>query len=194
MNPRRYQFAKLQSLSTEETRLKYWVGGAELVSPVLDYENLGYWQALFQQIEDDLKGDKNHGVFFNDSEGLHIHLSIRGEDIGLETVKNLIVLYGLFDTQIERGLDVDRRHNIQWCKRVRVGMERLQNTRYTPQSFTEAIYNAKTLDEIWAMVSGEEVILNAQTQKEVQVYVSPERKNKKVTLEFRQQKVRWTLQ
>jgi hypothetical protein len=42
------------------------------------------------------------------SEGLHVHFSIEGGEIGTPILKNVIALYGLYEREIKTWLDVSR--------------------------------------------------------------------------------------
>lgn len=93
-------------------------------------------------------------------------LAIKHEPIGLETLKNLIALYELFETEIELWLETRRRwDNYSYCQSLRRGMaihkvwdpstNTLVNTdlKYTPQEFTERIYSTRSITPLLAEVS-----------------------------------------
>lgn len=82
--------------------------GAELVSSILHWHDIDTWDAMLVQLESDLRWDPDsgHGVLFAREEHLHVHFGFRDEEWDLDVVKTVLVLYGIFQEEIERWVNV----------------------------------------------------------------------------------------
>jgi hypothetical protein len=120
LEPRRKEFAGLRDHPLKDIRDNYYIGPNELVSPVLDFNTVEIWGAMFHQISRDLDFDDNQGGWLNGFGGLHVHFAQKVEQKGtvefetlaldLQTIKNTLALYGLFETEIEKWLRIRRRN------------------------------------------------------------------------------------
>jgi hypothetical protein len=125
--------------------------------------------------------------------GLHVHVAINGtggtnldRPLGLACIKNIIALYGLFEDEIGKWFPVPRRDNLM-AVRMRHGMEATEDPEnpetaplYTPQLFTELLYETTTVKELVKLTT------NSEKGKFVTVAISEKRRNKHTTLELRQ--------
>lgn len=202
LRPSRMQYAQINELPHDAVRQKFYVGAAELVSPVTQID--ADWVPMYEQIHTDLKFDGEKGLYYNGFGGLHVHFAFQGAKIDLRTAQNVMALYGLYEREIGMWLHVRRRdlkHPIQespFCHSIRNGMEKLPGMRYTPQDFTDRIYATKSPYELRVEVStghrGEYSDSNdywvryakRALHKTVAVHISPYRDNKPLTIEFRQ--------
>lgn len=220
IKPSRIEFASFEGLKygldLAAIKANYFVGGAELVSPVLDFEAAYRWLPIFQQIYGDLEFDRHHGVWLNGQPGLHVHFAMKEGEMGLWTVQNFMVIYGLFEREIETWVGVERR-NLEgkqnfYARSIREGIEKgFQGRegekphpggkvarRYTPREFVREVYKANSLTELGADIYGVYTIAEYGDRpdenedmidegKYTSVYISPTYGRKtKVTLEFRQ--------
>ena len=204
--PHRTDFSNIRPLTEKEIKESYIVVGGELVSAVLNFDQVTVWQPMVQQISDDFRFDGHHGGYVGDQQpALHVHFGIQDGDLDLATTQNLIVLYGLFEREIERWFPVSRRNNI-WCLSVRFGMEAnadcqgpdmitmkpLSTTgrRYTPNQFVSSVYATQTLEDLKTAVVGyPDPMRNgirSRARDYLAVNISPQRSNKPTTIEFRQ--------
>lgn len=188
---------------------KMWrVGGVELMSSVLQYDDEADWFPKLQQIQELLSTDNERGFirpyepYSINGPALHVHVAIGGNDAGFESplgfacIKNVLALYGLFEDEIGRWLTMEQRDDEKFAVRIWHGQEgwRSGGKRpagreggepewYTPQIFTRNIYAAKDIEALRVVISGH------RTDKEgrwVTVNLSPARDNKPLTVEFRQ--------
>lgn len=202
-------------ITYEETRDAYRVVGAELVSKVMDFADEPRWRGVLQEIQNDLvlAQGRPHGVWFTRQEHLHVHVALADEPITLDVAKTLLVLYGLFEGQIERWLKLQQRDS-EWCVRLRLGMETLRTRivqtgplagvevealpvkRYTPGEFVDRLYGAATFEDLRTEASGREggekipdgtglPYDHVPIRNWVTVHVSMPRDNKPCTFEFR---------
>ena len=63
---------------------------------------------MLVQLEPDLHWDPDsgHGVWFASEEHLHVHFGFRDEEWDLDVLKTVLILYGLFQEEIERCVNV----------------------------------------------------------------------------------------
>jgi hypothetical protein len=120
----------------ETVRENYDRVGVELVSKVLKYDDQRYWMKCLQQIESDLAWDEKlgHGTWVDEDPHLHIHMTMI-EDPPLRTVQNIVLLYGLFEPEIERWHPASQRNN-HFCWSMRKGTKL---SPYTPHTFSQEI-------------------------------------------------------
>ncbi|KAF8847256.1 hypothetical protein BDZ45DRAFT_755081 [Acephala macrosclerotiorum] len=171
--PQRKHLLGPLKIEDEAAQKEYRVVGAELVSSVLDFDKISSWYPKLQQLEEDLtfdpRGDK--GAWFMDVRAvqthLHVHFGIKDEEISVDVAKNVCVLYGLFENEIESWLPISQRDN-EWCGRLRRGMERERlgylgnrddvalypGKRYTPSGYADLIYGCRNLEELKTITSG----------------------------------------
>lgn len=123
--------------------------GLELVSKVFKYDDRNHWLECFQQIESDLKWDDKHqhGAFVDEDPHLHVHMTTV-EGLPLRTVQNIIILYGLFEPEIERWHPASQRDSM-FCWSMRKGTDL---NPFTPHNFTQDIYATKTLEELKLLI------------------------------------------
>lgn len=166
-------------MSPLEARWKVWVGGAELVSPILRVEEAERWVTMLKQIDKDLKYDGIRGAFFTGMERLHVHMSMRGQEMDISTARNVMALYGLFEDEIGGWIG---RASSEWCQSLRLKPGSEDNNhredKLSPREFTDRIYKARTYLELQNAVS-------AGGENTSQVYISPPREGKVRTIEFR---------
>ena len=119
--------------------------------------------------------------------GSHVDMTMV-EDPPLRTVQNIIILYGLFETEIERWHPADLRDSFFcWSMRKGSGMDP-----YTPHTYAENIYRATKFLELKEMLLDRENIKGSIGIPEglfldwCQVNISLPRGVKPTTLEFRQ--------
>lgn len=210
-NPSRRELALHLGIPISEAREKYRIVLAELVSPILSFSSESSWYPLLHQIHSQLNTETEMGLDVSES-GLHVHFSLVNDlldtPFGLEVIKNVMVLYGLFEHEIEKWFPVQRRET-HWCKRVRCGMENSNSNelqasinhgspkrnipRYTPHAFAKLIYSAKSKLEVKSATSGflppyyemTEDVEECMEWKHLTVNLSLRRRNKATTLEFR---------
>lgn len=158
-----------QLLITSVEAHRYRVLGAELVSAVLNFDDMQSWYAQLQQLSTDLTFDDNmnQGAWFDSETHVHVHFGIKDDTISLEVAKNVCILYGIFETEIESWLPMSQRYS-PWCKKLRLGMEHerltytddkkdiqlLPGLRYTPSQFADMCYAAKNMQELKTKVTG----------------------------------------
>ena len=224
VSPRRFQFAEAKELDPRFVQDNFWVVGAELISAVLRFEEVEVWMKKLKQINEDLKWNGVQGAWFNEQPHLHVHFGIkefeekRDEAGMLETVKNLMALYGLFEFEIEKWLPIPLRDEEQYCLSLRRCLEtteadlrrfnewdkrekipgvkfddvftREEGGRYIPKEFIDKIYKQERIGELKEMLYGIPRKESAVSggRDWVQVNLSLGRENKPVTVEFRQQK------
>jgi hypothetical protein len=158
--PSRVEFAKIFGSSLPTVLKTYRCVGAELVSSILEFHDEEKWVPMFKQLEDDLRwdGEKGHGVWFAKQENLHVHFSFSDGSWDLDVAKTIMVLYGLFQHEIERWVRADMRTSI-YCKSLRFGMETdrvargedgwpvlVRGKKYTPREFSERIWKARSFE------------------------------------------------
>jgi len=213
VRPQRRNFAKQMNLDLDSVTSKYYCVGAELVSSVLNFDHQTTWFPMLQQLDADFKFDGQHGAWFNEEPNLHVHFGILGQELQLETAKNLLALYGLFEREIEGWLMREQRDNWTWCPSVRGGMEydihafrgtgalenrtvyvQQEGRRFTPIEFTNRIYGMKTMEELKTEMCGfppsgdwgDGIPRTVGGYREwVAVNLSVQRANKPATIEFR---------
>ncbi|KAN0110109.1 hypothetical protein V8E51_006496 [Hyaloscypha variabilis] len=214
--PSRRDLAKQLGEELDTVKKTFRCVGAELVSSILNWQEDEVWQPMLRQIEQDLQWDpmKAHGVFFTQEEHLHVHFGMLGSEWELDVAKAVLVLYGLFEHEIERWLRVDLRKS-GFCKSLRLGMEidkvgrdvdgnaaLERGARYNPREFAERIYAATTWEELKSEISGFNIGEGLRFKKQdtegwaadhrlvvrgwTAVGISMARGNKPITLEFRQ--------
>lgn len=174
----------------ESVQQKYDRVGGELVSKVFDYEDQDHWMGCFGQIESDLAWDwdHQHGAWVDEDPHLHVHMSMTDE-LPLRTIQNVIILYGLFETEIERWHPASQRES-DFCWSLRNGTDLVP---YTPHSFTQKIYATQSSEELKKLVIDRTHVAYvssgidpAQFANYVHVNISLPRRGKSGTLEFRQ--------
>ncbi|KAI9699431.1 MAG: hypothetical protein M1836_003042 [Candelina mexicana] len=95
-----------------EQQLQWQVRGVELVSPILRLSDIDFVTILFERIGRVLADHESvfwphqlrygpHKAFVNETCGLHVHLAYENQDIPLETLKNLVIIWALFEDEIE---------------------------------------------------------------------------------------------
>ncbi|KAE9371943.1 hypothetical protein N431DRAFT_439071 [Stipitochalara longipes BDJ] len=214
--PSRADFAKQLGEELPTVKKIYRCVGAELVSPILTWHEEENWVPMLRQLERDLRWDaeKGHGVWFTKQEHLHVHFGMLGAEWDLDVAKTVLVLYGLFENEIERWVRVDLR-NSSFCTSLRLGMEAdrvgragdgtqtlKKGARYNPREFAERIWAVPGWEELKSEISGSGIGegLGLADQAEVDwssdgcfmargwtaVGISMARGNKPLTLEFRQ--------
>jgi hypothetical protein len=211
----RKDWAKQMGRQLADVKPIFIVGGAELVSPALTYADLN-WMDSVHHIYSSLQFDGKHGVWLAGNEGLHVHFGIsnwsENDAISLETVKNVMVVYGVYLDEIEKWVAVERRQGQRgshFCKSIRKGMETLKylegqvrtinrGLKYTPQQYAERIYACPSVKHVKKEVWGEQNADDPSSvedmrdwewegMKSIAVNISLPRGNKKpLTLEFRQ--------
>ncbi|CZR53676.1 uncharacterized protein PAC_03556 [Phialocephala subalpina] len=158
-----------QLLITKLEAHRYRVLGAELVSAVLNFDDMRSWYAQLQQLNTDLTFDenRNQGAWFGGETHIHVHFVIKDDTISLDVAKNVCILYGIFETEIESWLPISQRYS-NWCKQLRRGMEKerlaytddkkdiqlLPGLRYTPSLFADMCYAATNMQELKTKISG----------------------------------------
>jgi len=158
-------------------KLNYLVGGGEISSCVLDYEDQETWQAGFAQIYRELTFNGSLGVWLAGNEGLHIHFGMWDNDMPLDFLKILLQTYGLFEREIEMWMPINRRNLVGrnqvthcYTASLRLGMEddwyerepdnfdatavKKQGLRYTPRGYTKVIQDCKSAKELALAVYG----------------------------------------
>lgn len=161
----------------KKMKLNYLVGGGEISSCVLDYEDPETWQAGFAQIYGELTYNGNLGVWLAGNEGLHIHFGMWDNDMPLDFLKILLQTYGLFEREIEMWMPINRRNLVGrnqvthcYSASLRLGMEddwyerepdyftatavKKQGLRYTPRGYTKVIQDCKSTKELALAVHG----------------------------------------
>jgi len=192
--------------------------GAELVSARLNWHEGEKWEPMFNQLEEDLLWDPNngHGVWFSNQEHMHVHFGMPDAEWELDVAKTVMILYGLFEAEIEQWFRVDLREST-YCQSLRLGMEQdrlgraeggsptmIMGARYTPREFAERIWAAPGWEELKTETSGRSAGegLNFMDEDDddidyaslarfasrgwTMVGISAARANKPLTLEFRQ--------
>ncbi|CZR56878.1 uncharacterized protein PAC_06767 [Phialocephala subalpina] len=123
-----------------------------------------------RQLQDDLTPDEtsfDRGAWFTEITHLHVHFGTKNEQISLAMAKNVCVLYGISETEIQSWLPMSQR-NSSWCFGLRHRMEKemlacnadrtdvelLPGRRYTPSAFMDNIYEANNLEELRTKISG----------------------------------------
>ncbi|CZR58735.1 uncharacterized protein PAC_08627 [Phialocephala subalpina] len=172
--PQRKDLVQALEITDRTEQKEYRVVGAELVSSVQDFDKMNNWYPKLEQLKEDLTfdatGDK--GAWFMDVPGvethLHVHFGIKDEEISLDVAKNVCMLYGLFENEIQDWLPVSQRES-DWCWRLRKGMEReklayfeggkdgpqlLPGKRYNPSEYADLIYACKGFEELKTITSG----------------------------------------
>jgi hypothetical protein len=211
---------KMKARKTEIAALEHEIEdrfdrvAAELVSAILEFDNVENWSGMLRQVESDLAWDGEKGAWVGDETHLQAHFAFANQEMDLQTVKNLCVIYGLWEGEIERWHPMGIRSDIrdrdrmsQYCTSLRRGMEGwMFNLRYTPQEFTSRVYSQSSLlglkQELYGnglLVEGLEDGEPGEEIKQVgaregdmpgwnwkQVNISFPRGRKKATLEFRQ--------
>ncbi|EPE26247.1 hypothetical protein GLAREA_02159 [Glarea lozoyensis ATCC 20868] len=229
LNPDRQDLSKYLDIDFVNAKANYRVSGAELVSSVLDYEEEETWSSMLKQIQQGLAShwskfqetrlpqDLSEQFAFFESmgtEALHLHISLPDvpwdSPLGISCVKNIMVLYGLCETEIETWFS-SRFRNDQWCQRLTGGTEfdksELVDARYglysvtelgsrfTPKTYTKAIYDCEELWDIKSYVSGQRKpgtyanglpVVVRDIAHYTAINISPSRPNKPWTLGFRQ--------
>jgi hypothetical protein len=181
--------------------MSFHIHAAYLKKKILTLQSLRY-----KQIHSDLKFNGEKGLWYNGTGGLHVHFGIKDEELDFETVRNVVVLYGLYEKEIGTWLHVRRRDlkdpfpESTYCRSLR-GMERFPALKYTPQDFSERIYQTNNLLELRIEAGDGTIVWNdtethrayhkyavGSSHKYVTVNISLAREsdNKKTTLEFRQ--------
>ena len=194
VQPNRKHLMKVKNRSKDEVRLVWWVSGIEMISPVLGWNDPIYLDLDSSRLTKTSVRKIDTEAYFTDEEGRHAHISLTEFPITLRVAQNVMVLYGLWENEIEQWLNPERR-NTPWCKRIRCGMEqmdqnqnivaRTKGLRHTPQKYTELMYATRDGDSLRKVVSGQ---TDTMGRKTVQVYFSPRKSYKPATFEFRQHK------
>jgi hypothetical protein len=188
--------------------------GAELVSAILEFDNVESWSGMLRQVESDLAWDGEKGAWVGEETHLHAHFAFADQEMDLQTVKNICVIYGLWEGEIERWHPMGIRSDIrdrdrmsQYCTSLRRGMEGwMFDLRYTPQEFASRVYNQRSFlglkQELYGNGLLVEGLKDGEPGEEIkrvgaregdmpgwnwkQVNISFPRGRKKATLEFRQ--------
>ncbi|KAI9716949.1 MAG: hypothetical protein M1812_005098 [Candelaria pacifica] len=116
------------SLLTDEDEAKLYlspaeeweVRGVELVSPIFKLSEIDFVTLLYERIgrvlldhesvfwpHEDRKGP--HKAFVNKTCGLHVHLAFENQEIPLETLQNLMIIWSIFEDEIEKFQPLDCR-------------------------------------------------------------------------------------
>ncbi|EKD16210.1 uncharacterized protein L3040_009550 [Drepanopeziza brunnea f. sp. 'multigermtubi'] len=208
--PSRQELAQLLGVTFDEVRGLYRCVGAELVSRVMGFDDERDWFPQLVQLQNDLSWDEPEGgaFFASGEEHTQVHFALCNEDISLELAQTLCVLYGIFESQIEKWLAAANRDS-KWCWRMRLGMERLRVQlddtgtqlvtlplkRYTHGEFADLIYATRSFEELrtatTGWTAGEKYSPDGQPTDNVlarnwtTVNISMRRENKPTTFEFR---------
>lgn len=194
--------ARKLDIPLEDAKNKWLHLGVKLESPILKFEDLTEdVRYQLEQIRDNLRWDPNrHGCYTNLEPHFQVHMAFQDVRIPLVTAQNLLCLYGIFELEIATWHPkAMRRHPITgdqnpWCASLRQGMEMETPTKpkryYTPQEFTNRIYATTSMRGLKAEVyAGEDATpteaLNISADW-MTVNVSLQRRNKTLTMEFRQ--------
>jgi hypothetical protein len=174
-----------------------WLG-MELVSCVLNTTDIDQWLPMLQQIHQDLAPTAHmHGAFSNKytDAGLHVHVALEPpgfdaynptQDIGelsLSVVKTVLILWAVYEEQIEAFHPYHRRDNNHQCYYAASLRNRYDpRSDFTPADFASAVYGANSFPELVTQVYGR----NRNAAKHSKIGLNWPRHNKKLTLEFRE--------
>lgn len=191
----REELARKFNLTKEEIMKFVNWDGIELVSPVFRYSQ-DHWMQYVQQVDNDLGPRNGVGTsYHNKSTSLHVHFALEGgAGFSLPFLKNLVVLWGIWEEVIET-IHPEERHNLNneyaqslWRYKQKIA----RDYRYRPcergeidqdpslGNFLHKVYGAVDVDHLRAIIGP------MDEPKYSKLHISPPFHLKPLTIEFRE--------